>query len=483
MPRSESRVATSAADPVCSLGGACAVGRGGGCVAPVTRRSTSVRSRWRSAPGSRPWCRGGRPRKATSPTRSSNGTSVSPAACPARSWSRRPESATCAAGRCCASATTASCRGCGGWSKRCARASDGRTRLFIQLIDFLAIRRRPEPKKFFERFLAITDRHRAALGEPDLPDAEVRARLAAMSDDELARVLTPAEREALDFGYRERVTDMEHAHIRDLPQVLPQLFRRRRGAREQAGFDGVELHYAHAYTMASFLSRTNTRADGYGGSLENRVRLPLEVFAAVRARVGKGFRGRAAGSWRTNASTAAAASMTPFISASPSPAPAWIFFRPRAAASSTTPSSRPWAPPPIPIPAAAATSACRSSFPTSAGRSAATRSRPRRSAARCALPAATAPVVLTGGIHNFEMAEDLSRARRLRHRRRGAAIAGRSRLVQKNSPRPRRRGARVRIHQLLRGARPEAQAGHLPALGQARFDETASAARPTASGG
>ena len=43
------------------------------------------------------------------------------------------------------------------------RASGGRTRLFIQLIDFLAIRRRPEPRKFFERFLAITDQHRAAL--------------------------------------------------------------------------------------------------------------------------------------------------------------------------------------------------------------------------------------------------------------------------------------------------------------------------------
>jgi 2,4-dienoyl-CoA reductase-like NADH-dependent reductase (Old Yellow Enzyme family) len=51
----------------------------------------------------------------------------------------------------------------------------------------------------------------------------------------------------------------------------------------------VELHYAHAYTMASFLSRLNQREDGYGGSLENRVRLPLEVFAAVRASVGSGF--------------------------------------------------------------------------------------------------------------------------------------------------------------------------------------------------
>ena len=54
----------------------------------------------------------------------------------------------------------------------------------------------------------------------------------------------------------------------------------------EAGFDGAELHYAHAYTMASFLSARNTRDDGYGGPRENRVRLPLEVFAAVRGAVG-----------------------------------------------------------------------------------------------------------------------------------------------------------------------------------------------------
>src|SRR5258705_13087234 len=54
------------------------------------------------------------------------------------------------------------------------RESGGETRLFIQLIDFLAIRRRPEPQKFFERFLAITDRHRAAYGRVDASDAEVR---------------------------------------------------------------------------------------------------------------------------------------------------------------------------------------------------------------------------------------------------------------------------------------------------------------------
>ena len=51
----------------------------------------------------------------------------------------------------------------------------------------------------------------------------------------------------------------------------------------------MELHYAHAYTMASFLSALNTRGDGYGGSLEARVRLPAEVFEAVRQRVGNDY--------------------------------------------------------------------------------------------------------------------------------------------------------------------------------------------------
>jgi 2,4-dienoyl-CoA reductase-like NADH-dependent reductase (Old Yellow Enzyme family) len=68
--------------------------------------------------------------------------------------------------------------------------------------------------------------------------------------------------------------------------VLPGLFADAARRACAAGFDGVELHYAHAYTMASFLSRLNTRADGYGRTREERVRLPLEVLAAVRAQVG-----------------------------------------------------------------------------------------------------------------------------------------------------------------------------------------------------
>ncbi|MEM1041270.1 MAG: bifunctional salicylyl-CoA 5-hydroxylase/oxidoreductase [Bacteroidota bacterium] len=55
----------------------------------------------------------------------------------------------------------------------------------------------------------------------------------------------------------------------------------RRGA--EAGFDWLELHCAHGYLLSSFLSPlTNRRTDAYGGSVKNRLRYPLEVFAALR---------------------------------------------------------------------------------------------------------------------------------------------------------------------------------------------------------
>jgi anthraniloyl-CoA monooxygenase len=53
---------------------------------------------------------------------------------------------------------------------------------------------------------------------------------------------------------------------------------------DRAGFDLLELHCAHGYLLSSFLSPvTNQRTDEYGGSVENRLRFPLEVFAAMRA--------------------------------------------------------------------------------------------------------------------------------------------------------------------------------------------------------
>ncbi len=52
----------------------------------------------------------------------------------------------------------------------------------------------------------------------------------------------------------------------------------------RAGFDLLELHCAHGYLLASFISPlTNLRRDEFGGSLENRMRYPLEVFDAIRS--------------------------------------------------------------------------------------------------------------------------------------------------------------------------------------------------------
>ncbi|HEY6484440.1 MAG TPA: NADH:flavin oxidoreductase [Steroidobacteraceae bacterium] len=168
-------------------------------------------------------------------------------------------------------------------------ASGGTTRLLIQLIDFLAIRRRPDPVRFFSQFLTITAHHRAAFGNPHAQDSQVRAWLTALPRDEVAQVLDSRELAALEFGARERVTDTHLPHIHELPRHLPALFAEGARRAREAGFDGVELHYAHAYTMASFLSRSNTRNDGYGGGVAERVRLPLEVFGCARRQVGADF--------------------------------------------------------------------------------------------------------------------------------------------------------------------------------------------------
>ena len=170
-------------------------------------------------------------------------------------------------------------------------ASEGQTLLFIQIIDFLAVKRRPERAKYFQRFLEVNDRHHRALAEiiGEASDDDIRAFLVNADDELVAAVLSPRELEALQFGYRERVTDMHLQHIRELPQELPPIFAAAAERAREAGFDGVELHYAHAYTMAGFLSAQNDRADGYGGSRENRVRLPLEVYRAVRSAVGHDY--------------------------------------------------------------------------------------------------------------------------------------------------------------------------------------------------
>jgi 2,4-dienoyl-CoA reductase-like NADH-dependent reductase (Old Yellow Enzyme family) len=84
-------------------------------------------------------------------------------------------------------------------------------------------------------------------------------------------------------GWRQKVTDFKSE---DLPLIVEQHVKAARRALS-AGFDFIELHMAHAYTLSSFLSLSNERTDEYGGSLlKNRMRLPIEVYQAVRQEVG-----------------------------------------------------------------------------------------------------------------------------------------------------------------------------------------------------
>ncbi len=84
--------------------------------------------------------------------------------------------------------------------------------------------------------------------------------------------------------YLEGVSQWSRAMTRDdMDRVKADFVAATRRAAE-AGFDWLELHCAHGYLLSSFLSPlTNQRTDGYGGTLEHRLRYPLEVFAAMRA--------------------------------------------------------------------------------------------------------------------------------------------------------------------------------------------------------
>jgi anthraniloyl-CoA monooxygenase len=82
------------------------------------------------------------------------------------------------------------------------------------------------------------------------------------------------------FGHSQVPKPMDRS---DMDRVRDDFVRSAQMA-EEAGFDMLELHFAHGYLLASFLSPlTNARDDEYGGSLDNRLRYPLEIFDAVRA--------------------------------------------------------------------------------------------------------------------------------------------------------------------------------------------------------
>ncbi|HOP40771.1 MAG TPA: NADH:flavin oxidoreductase [Geobacteraceae bacterium] len=77
--------------------------------------------------------------------------------------------------------------------------------------------------------------------------------------------------------------------LQEIAQVAED-FGKAAGRAKKAGFDGVQLHAAHGYLLTQFLSPFfNKRTDNYGGSIENRARILIEAFQAVRNEVGEGY--------------------------------------------------------------------------------------------------------------------------------------------------------------------------------------------------
>ena len=88
---------------------------------------------------------------------------------------------------------------------------------------------------------------------------------------------------ASDNPYFEGVSQRPAALARPQMDAIRDRFTASAERAERAGFDMLELHCAHGYLLASFLSPlTNLRSDEYGGGIDNRLRYPLEVFAAMR---------------------------------------------------------------------------------------------------------------------------------------------------------------------------------------------------------
>jgi len=158
----------------------------------------------------------------------------------------------------------------------------------------------------------ITDRYvRYAMGEPGLIVVEAMAvhgaksgPLLRISSDEFKPGLTDLAARVHDTsasmvvpqiihflkisrsGWRQKVTDLSKE---DIKLIIEQYGAAARRVRE-CGYNGVELHMAHAYTLSSFLSKKNKRPDEFGGkSLANRLRVPLMVLNKVREEVGDDF--------------------------------------------------------------------------------------------------------------------------------------------------------------------------------------------------
>ncbi|UVE17461.1 FAD-dependent oxidoreductase [Pseudomonas sp. LS44] len=117
---------------------------------------------------------------------------------------------------------------------------------------------------------------------PSIPPAMQTDMMAALTPEELSTFVSSSRRR--EGGVQLKVMDQD-----DIAQMV-EWFAAGAERAKRAGFDGVEIHAGHSYIIAGFLSAYyNKREDNYGGSLENRARMLLEILAAVRARVGNEF--------------------------------------------------------------------------------------------------------------------------------------------------------------------------------------------------
>ncbi|MCE0777665.1 oxidoreductase [Pseudomonas sp. NMI542_15] len=117
---------------------------------------------------------------------------------------------------------------------------------------------------------------------PSLPPASTSDMMQVLTPEELASFVSAVR------GRKGRI-EMRVMDQDDIAQMV-EWFAAAAERAHRAGFDGVEIHAAHNYIIAGFLSPYyNRREDAYGGTVENRARLLLEVLAAIRARVGTGF--------------------------------------------------------------------------------------------------------------------------------------------------------------------------------------------------
>jgi 2,4-dienoyl-CoA reductase-like NADH-dependent reductase (Old Yellow Enzyme family) len=95
--------------------------------------------------------------------------------------------------------------------------------------------------------------------------------------------IAPSSVQGIAKGPRREMT------AEDIVEVI-EAFAVAAGRAKSAGFDGIQIHGAHGYLLSEFISPMfNRRSDEYGGSIENRARLPLQVFEAIRKTVGNDY--------------------------------------------------------------------------------------------------------------------------------------------------------------------------------------------------